>query len=86
MGQRITLQFPCSFPVKVMGPNTEAFSSTVLAIIEKHISPSHIAYSSRLSSGNKYLSLTATITAQSKEQLDALYAELNAHELVLVTL
>jgi putative lipoic acid-binding regulatory protein len=39
-----------------------------------------------LSKGGKYLSLTVTLTATSREQLDALYRELNAHELVLMTL
>ena len=41
---------------------------------------------SRLSSGDKYLSLTVTFTAESKDQLDAIYEDLNGHELVLMTL
>ena len=69
-----------------MGLNTDAFSSAVKTIFEKHVQPGHISYSTQLSSSNKYLSITAAFTAQSKEQLDALYQELNDHELVLMTL
>ncbi len=82
----ISLQFPCSFPVKVMGHNSEAFSSAIRVIVERHAAVDDISYSSQPSSGDKYLSITATFTAQSKEQLNALYQELNDHELVLMTL
>jgi putative lipoic acid-binding regulatory protein len=81
------IQFPCSYPLKVMGENTNDFYAVVSAIIEKYIvSGEKVTYHSRTSSGNKYISITATFTAQSKEQLDAIYQELNGHELVLTTL
>ena len=80
------MQFPCEFPIKVMGLNTETFQATIRVILRKHVHSDEIAYSSQPSSGDKYLSITATFTAQSKEQLDALYRELNNHELVLMTL
>jgi hypothetical protein len=79
------IRFPCEFPIKVMGKNTAAFPGTIKAIIEKRVS-GDISYSNQPSSGGKYISITATFTAQSKEQLDALYQELNDHELVLMTL
>jgi len=81
-----TIKFPCIFPLKVMGLNTDAFSLAVTDIVNKHIPVEHVSFSSRLSSGDKYLSITATFTATSREQLDALYRELNGHELVLMTL
>lgn len=84
--KRQAMQFPCEFPIKVMGLNTDAFPATIRAIIRKHVNTDDIAYSSQPSRGDKYLSITATFTAQSKEQLDALYRELNDHELVLMTL
>ena len=86
MEQKMPLQFPCPFAIKVMGPNSEAFVGAVSAIFCRHIATEHIAYSRRVSSGDKYLALTGTFTAQSREQLDALYRELHAHELVLMTL
>lgn len=86
MGQNIPLQFPCAFPLKIMGKNNEAFAMAVQVICEKHVNSSRIHYARRLSSGSKYLSITATCEVQSKEQLDTIYADLKAHELVLLTL
>ncbi len=80
------LQFPCAFPVKVMGPNTQEFSAAVVAIFRKHLPGADIACTGRLSSGDKYLSLTVTFTAESQTQLNAIYEDLNRHELVLMTL
>ncbi len=80
------LLFPCSFPVKVMGLNTDAFASAVTAIIERHVGPEPVSYSRHLSSSNKYLSITATFLARNRGQVDALYQELNDHDLVLMTL
>ncbi len=86
MEQKLPLQFPCTFPIKIMGLNRETFPEAVLAIFHRHVAPDQISHSRRLSSGDKYLSLTVTLTAQSREQLDALYRDLHAHELVLMTL
>ncbi len=78
--------FPCSFPLKVMGLNNESFEAAVKAVFRKHLDPAPVTYSSQASKSGKYLSITATFTATSKEQLDTLYRELNAHELVVMTL
>jgi putative lipoic acid-binding regulatory protein len=80
------LQFPCTFPIKVMGHNTKAFSSAVEEIFNRHLNPGQYTSTSRLSSGNKYLSITVTFTAQSKNQLNTLYEDLNKSELVVMTL
>ncbi len=78
--------FPCSFPLKVMGLNNDAFETAIKSVFQKHLPGASIAYTSQPSKNGKYLSITATFTATSKEQLDALYRELNAHELVVMTL
>ena len=80
------MKFPCSFPLKVMGHNTSAFEPAVREILGRHLGPMPIEFASKLSSTGKYLSITATFTATSREQLDALYRELNSHELVVMTL
>lgn len=81
------MDFPCSYPLKVIGKNTNEFYSAVSAIIERHVADSsRITYSGRVSSGDKYLSITATFSAESQEQLTAIYRELNEHRLVLLTL
>ncbi len=80
------IKFPCSFPVKVMGLNSDAFISEVLAIFRKHLPIADFTYTSRPSSSGKYLSITITFTAISQDQLNMIYQELNNHELVVMTL
>jgi putative lipoic acid-binding regulatory protein len=80
------MTFPCSFPLKVMGHNIDAFEAAVRAILNGHLRDESIVFARKSSSGGKYLSITATFTATSREQLDAIYRELNAHELVMLTL
>ena len=80
------IKFPCSFPLKVMGRNNNAFESAARAVIKKHLQDAPVLFESRPSSSGKYLSVTATFTATNREQLDALYRELNSHELVMMTL
>lgn len=88
MAQRDTLfEFPCDFPLKVMGRRTDDFRSLVLGIVQKHagaIDASRIE--ERPSKDGNYLSLTCTLHARSKEQLDALYRELTSCERVLIVL
>jgi uncharacterized protein len=79
--------FPCSFSVKVVGKNTNEFYSVVVSIVEKHVRPGeNIAYSSRTSNGEKYLSVTATFVMESREQMETIYKDLNDSDLVVMTL
>ena len=81
------LEFPCVFPLKVIGRNVVEFEGEVLTIIQKHVPEVQRGNVTRRSSaGNKYLALTVTFVADNQMQLDELYLELNRHELVLVTL
>jgi uncharacterized protein len=87
MHDKITcMEFPCSFPLKVMGLNSGQFESVMQAVIRKHLHETPVLFESRPSSSGKFLSVTATFTASSREQLDALYRELNNHEMVVMTL
>ena len=80
-------RFPCEFPIKVMGRDTEAFRSLTLAIVERHAGPiAADRISQRQSSRGRFLSLTYTITAESRAQLDDIYRELTASGVVLVAL
>jgi uncharacterized protein len=79
--------FPCAFPLKVFGEVTDDFEDMVLGIISRHVEELETGtVSSRLSSGGKYLCVTVTIDAQSKDQLDNLYMDLSSHERVLMLL
>lgn len=80
-------EFPCSYPLKVMGKNTNEFYSVVSALIERHVAEGNeISYSGRESAGKKYLAITATFLMESEEQLKAIYKDLSENKLVLVTL
>jgi uncharacterized protein len=79
--------FPEPFSIKVMGRNTADFEALMLALILPHLGGQAVLESkSRPSRDGNFLSLTVTIQAQSKDQLDAIYRDLSAHELVLMVL
>jgi uncharacterized protein len=81
------LQFPCDFPLKVMGRRSDDFRSIVLGIVQKHTGPIDPAnIEERPSKDGNYLSLTCTFSAQSRAQLDALYRELTSCERVMIVL
>jgi hypothetical protein len=81
------LQFPCYFPLKVIGKNVEEFEIQVMGIMHKYVVEADTAQCRRrLSAGNRYLSLTISFMAQSQAQLEAIYKELKELELVMVTL
>jgi len=81
------LEFPCDFPIKIMGASREGYAQAVLEIVLRH-APDFDAKSMEMRTSSKggYLSLTCTVRATSKAQLDALYRELTAHPLVKVVL
>ncbi len=81
------LEFPCQFPVKAMGKNTADFDSIVVEIVRQHVDDiKEGAVTVRPSKGDKYLSVTVTIEASSKQQLDAIYQGLTDCPDVLMAL
>jgi uncharacterized protein len=87
MGDETLFEFPCEFPIKVMGAATDEFRSLALGIITRHFGPpGDDRIEERPSSGGKYLGITITVRAESKAQLDAAYAELTSCRQVLVAL
>ena len=74
------LTFPCEFPIKIMGLSTDSFETELVMIVRKHVpNLGEGAVKSRPSKNGKYTSVTVTFTAQSREQLDNLYREVNSH-------
>ena len=71
------LEFPCSFPIKVMGKNSDDFEQRISGIVLAHAElwPDEPIRSVASKEGN-YVSITAVIEATSQEQLDAIYQEL----------
>lgn len=81
------LEFPCEFSIKAVGLDENNFDLLVIKIVRKHIRYlAEDTVSSRNSSNGKYLSVTVTVTAESKAQLDAIYTELSSHDRVVMAL
>lgn len=81
------IEFPCAFPLKIMGATVDGFAQTIAAVVVKHAPEFDAAtMEMRPSRAGNYISLTCTIRASSQTQLDALYRELSTHPLVKVVL
>jgi hypothetical protein len=81
------IEYPSAFPIKVMGAQVEGFVDAMVSVA-RQFDPAFDAASveQRPSSGGKYLGLTLTVTATSREQLDELYRTLSTHPMVKVVL
>jgi putative lipoic acid-binding regulatory protein len=85
--QQTLLEFPCDFPIKIMGETREDFAEAIVSLVQQHAPDFDAAQvEMRASSGGKYISLTCTVTATSRDQLDNLYRALTAHPWVKVVL
>ena len=81
------LEYPCDFPIKVMGRTQAGFAQAVLGIVQAHAPDfDGSTMEMRTSKQGKYLSVTCVVRAQSREQLDALYKELCDHPMVVMVL
>jgi putative lipoic acid-binding regulatory protein len=81
------IEYPSRFPIKVMGANVDGFVHAVTQIA-RQLDPTFDAASIELrdSKAGKYLGITITITATSREQLDEVYRTLSTHPMVKVVL
>ena len=87
MADEELLSFPCEIDIKVIGHRTKNLRAAVLAIVRRHCEAvDDAAVSERLSRAGKYLSLTVTVVAETREQIDAVYRELTASDHVLMAL
>jgi uncharacterized protein len=79
--------YPCPFPIKVIGENTENLKKVILKVMsdfEEIINPDEL--STKLSKNENFLSITFTIVAKSREQIEKIYSELNAQKEVKMVL
>jgi len=87
MSEESAIEFPCEFPIKVMGRNTPEFEAMARGLVEAHSGPvDDTAVRTAPSSNNRFISITVTITATSQQQLDAIYQDVTDHEDVLMAL
>ena len=87
MSDESALEFPCSFPIKMMGRDSAEFRATARALVEKHAGAvEDDAVQAALSRNGRFVSVTVTITATSQEQLDNIYRDVTSHDDVLMAL
>ena len=87
MGDESIMTFPCSFPIKLMGRETNEFRQTARELVEKHTGPlEDDAIESSLSRNGRFVSVTVTVIAESREQLDNIYRDATAHDDVIMAL
>jgi putative lipoic acid-binding regulatory protein len=81
------IEYPCDFPIKIMGRTEPGFAQAIVELVTRHapdLDSRNVEM--RLSKQNRYLSITCTIRATSREQLDRLYQELCDHPAVVMVL
>jgi hypothetical protein len=81
------LEFPCRIEIKAMGRKSAEFQCQISAIVNRHLSCASILDTrTRCSREGRYISVTCVIDAENREQLDAIYLDLNSEPEVLMTL
>lgn len=81
------LQFPCRFPIKAMGRQESQFRESIVEIVSRHAAPvPEEQVTEQASRAGKFVSVTVTITATSREQLDQIYQDLTDSPKVLMAL
>jgi putative lipoic acid-binding regulatory protein len=81
------LQFPCTFPIKVMGKAEPHFDALIVELVRRHAPDlTENAVKIRPSKGGNWVAVTVTIRATSKSQLDAIYQSLTDHDKVVMAL
>lgn len=85
--EKSLIEYPSDFPIKIMGQMQDAFAQTIVEVVVRHDPEFHAGKMEMRPSGKgNYLSLTVTVRATSREQLDNLYRELSSHPMVKVVL
>lgn len=81
------IEYPSDFPIKIMGAMHESFAQVMVELVSIHDPDFHAGkLEMRPSAKGNYLSLTVTVRATSREQLDNLYRALSSHPMVKVVL
>jgi hypothetical protein len=79
------LSFPCDLPIKIFGRNGASFRDAAVSIVRDHYGEAQ-SISEQPSRQGNYLSLTITVRAESREQLDAVYHALVESDEILMVL
>ncbi len=81
------IEFPAEYGIKIMGLDEPVFDKTVKGILNQHLDDKQsVAYGYKKSAKQNYVSITCTFVAQSRQQLDEIYAQMRCHPKVLMVL
>lgn len=81
------IKFPCDFTLKIMGRTAGSFEKTAIDIVRQHFPAlKDSAIQKKASKDSQYVSLSVTVHATSKPELDALYVALTSEPEVLMVL
>ena len=81
------IEYPCDFPIKIMGKSQTDFVETIVTIVKRHAPEfDDTSLETKVSKGGNYISITCTIRATSRVQLDTIYQSLSDHPMVSVVL
>lgn len=87
MNEETLLEFPCDFPIKIMGHESAEFRQLARELVERHTGPlDDTSVVSALSRNGRFVSVTITVNAQNRQQLDEIYREITSHDDVLMAL
>tara|TARA_B100000029_G_C16751098_1_gene658238 strand:- start:106 stop:375 length:270 start_codon:yes stop_codon:yes gene_type:complete len=82
-----SIEFPCNFPIKVIGRNADNLMELVISVIRAHISDFQAqSVNSRESGQGKYVSVTVTVRVTDKSVLDGIYRDLSKNQKVIMVL
>jgi len=81
------IEFPCAYPIKVIGDAGNELHQHVMTVMERHDRGFDQA-TTRIRDSNKgrYQAITVTITATGVEQLSAIFEDLKTSSLVKMVL
>lgn len=87
MTKESLIEFPCNFPIKIVGDNSDVFIEEIKNIVLSHFPDfSDESMTHKPSAQNNYLAITVTVLALNKDMLDAFYTEVSSHPLVKMVL
>lgn len=87
MTEESAIEFPCQFPIKMMGRDTPEFRDTARRLIENHVGAlDEDSIKTNVSGKGNFVAVTVTVTATSQQQLDDIYRDVSGHDDVLMAL
>ena len=87
MTKTTVIEFPCYFPIKIIGNNTPVFLEEIRQITITHFpSIEQDALTHKASKDSNFLAITVTVFAENQEMLDAFYRVITKHPEVKMVL